>query len=130
MSVKAVVVCAVEAMLDHDVAAVIRMTGNSVNVDDGAIGDGTDLIERLAFLVAMHRLDIDAFVKAREGETTGSFDRIPHETVLAAFPRRGFLAFEIARDVLVEVRAAAVEERVVVGWEGELEMLRGDGSIE
>ena len=75
-------------MLDHDVASVVRITGDGIDVNYFAIGDRADFIERLAVRVAMHRANVDAFVKARVNQTARRLDRVAHKTVLPAFPRR------------------------------------------
>ncbi len=78
-----------------------------------AVGDRAHFIDRLALRIALHGPDIDPFVEARVNQPAGSRDRIAHKTVLSALPWSGFLAAKIAQDVLVKLRAAAVEERVI-----------------
>ena len=72
----------------------------------------------------MKTANVDAFVKAGVNNTGARLLRIAHETVLAAFPRRRFFTAVIALDVLIEVRPAAVKNRVVVGRQCQIDSRR------
>src|SRR4051794_2634877 len=131
VAVKTVVFAAVESVFDHDVAAVIRPARDLIRVYDHTGRDGADHIERLAACVALKRLNVHALMQPRVNNSRGRFDWIADKTIAAAFPRRGFFAMIIALDVLVERRAVAAEERVIVGRQDEIEWLgAGERSAE
>ena len=123
MSVKAVVGATAKAMFDHNVFAVIRIAGHEIRVHDFAICNGAHFIERFAAGVAMQAADIDPFVKSGVNEPDCGLDRITHKTILAAFPRRRFLSFVIALDVLIKRGATARKKSMVVGRQNKIERL-------
>src|SRR6187431_848586 len=73
MPVKTVVGRAAPAMLDDNVPSVVRISCDRVRVDDGAIGDSADGVQRFAVRITLHRLDIDAFMEARVEQADRSF---------------------------------------------------------
>src|SRR5437762_1173058 len=117
MSVKAVVGATAKTMLNHNVLAVIRIAGHEIRMHDFAICNGAHFIERFAAGVAAQAADVDPFMKPGIHKSDRGLDRIAHETILAAFPRRRFLSFVIALDVLIKRGAAARKKRMVVGWQ-------------
>ena len=110
-------------MLDHNVIPVVGISRNEVHVHNFAIGNGAHFVKRFAARVALQRPNVDPFVKSRVNNSFRRLNRIAHETVLAAFPRRRFHAFVIALDGLVERRAAAAKERVVIRRQGKIDNL-------
>src|SRR5438552_5975755 len=72
----------------------------------------------------MKAADVDAFVKARVNNAPARLLWVAYETVLPAFPRRRFFPVIIALDVLIEIRTAAVKNRVVIGWQRKVESRR------
>ena len=82
---------------------------------DHTRGDRVHRIERLAARVAVERANVDTFMEARVNNSRGRLDRVAHETILAAFPRRRFFSFVIALDVLVKSGQIAREKSVVIG---------------
>src|SRR5579884_1229891 len=59
---------AVPAMLDHHVFSVVGIGRDRVDVRHPAGSDGAHFIERFAERVAMHRANIDSFVKSGVNE--------------------------------------------------------------
>src|ERR1700736_451109 len=96
------------------------MPGDWRGVNDFPVGDGADFIARLAVVVAVNRADVDPFVEACVNNAVARLFGIAHESILSAFPRRRFLAVIIALDVLIERRAAAVKDRVIVSRQRKL----------
>jgi hypothetical protein len=83
------------------------MAGHEIRVHDFAVGDRTNLIERFAVCVSMHRFDVDSFMKARVNCASRCLGGVAHKTVSATFPRRGFHAFVIALYVLIKCGSVA-----------------------
>src|SRR5215813_14065343 len=102
-------------MLNDDVFAVVRVTGNRIGVYHFSISDGVHLIKGFTMLVAVERSNIDAFMKTRVNSASCCLGWIAHKTVLTAFPWSRSYSFKIAFDVLVERGAATRKECVVVG---------------
>ena len=78
---------------------------------DLAVCDRAHFIERLALCISMERANVDSLMKPCVNNSGPGLDRIPHESVLSAFPGRGFHAFVIALDILIERGAPAVKQR-------------------
>src|SRR5215204_120138 len=119
MPVEAVVIRASPAMLHHDILAVVRVTGHEVDVSDCAQRNRANRIQRFSAFVTLHWTNIDALMESRVDQPAGGLERISHKPILAALPWRRLHALKITGDVLVERGAAAIEERVIVGWQRE-----------
>ena len=57
-----------------------------------AIGNGAHFVKRLAICIAVHGPNINSFVKPGVNDASSSGFWISDESILAAFPRRGFHA--------------------------------------
>src|SRR5215471_16329018 len=86
MCVQTVVARAAPSMLDYDVFAIVRVARNGIDVHNLPIGNSAHFIERLAICIAVHRPDIDSFVKAGVNDGASDAFRITDKAVLAAFP--------------------------------------------
>src|SRR6516225_8451324 len=93
-------------------------------MDDFAVGDRADFIERFAVLITMQRANVDTLMKTRINNAGARFHRIADETILATFPRCRFFTLIIALDVLIKIRTAAMKDRVVVGRQCKVESRR------
>ena len=90
------------------------MGGHEIRVNHRPVRDGPHFIQRLARRITPDGAYVDSLVETRVDQTRWCLDGITHETILAALPRLRDHAFVVADDVLVELCASAVEERVVV----------------
>src|ERR1051325_9102286 len=93
----------------------------AIGIHDFAIGNRVHFVEPPPAGIALERANIYPFMKPRIDQPGARLHRVAHETVLAAFPRRRFFTLIIALDVLIEVAAAAAEQRGVAGRQNKIE---------
>src|SRR5262245_22961696 len=114
MSVQTVIARAIPPMLDYNVFAVVGVVRHETNVYDLAICNGAYFVERLAIWIAVHRLDINPFVKAHVNDAASSAFRIADKPVLAALPWRRFHAVVISIDILIKRGAISRKQGIIV----------------
>src|SRR5690348_6232123 len=86
MPVQTVIRRTVPDVLDHNVLAVIRVAGDKTGVDNFSIRNRANFVPRLAVFIAIHRSDIDAFMKTRVDNSLPGRLGIADKSVLPAFP--------------------------------------------
>jgi hypothetical protein len=110
-------------MLDHDVSAIVGISGDYICVSHFACRNGMDHISRLSSGFSIEWADIDSLVKTSVDDRGTEPERISHESVLASFPGLAHLSFEITLYILVEAGWIAVKQALVFGGQNERRLL-------
>ena len=87
------------------------------------IGNGAHFVVRLAICIAVHRPDINSFVKAGVNDASSSAFRVTDEAVFAAFPWCRFRAVIVSVDRLVKSGAISRKQSIIVRGQNEIENL-------
>src|SRR5260370_29735063 len=90
---------------------------------DLAVGNGVQLVERLAICIAVHGPNINSFVKPGINFAFPSAFRITDKAVLAALPWCRFRAVVVSVDRLIKSGAVSRKEGIIVRWQNKIENL-------
>ena len=104
---------AVPTVLDDNVPSVVRGSRFATDMDNGAGCGGPHLVGRIALGIALHRADVDPFMKLDAANLVAASDRSANEPVLAALPGLGFFALEVAIHVHEKILRPSFEQGVI-----------------
>ena len=101
-------------MLDDHISPVVRGAGFATDVDNASRSRGPYLVGRIALGVAMHRANVDSFVKLQADYPAAGTHRAANESELAALPGLGFFPFEVAVHVHEKILRPSFEQGPIV----------------